>query len=120
MAFVLIVDDSNTMRQMVNFTLTDAGHQVVEASDASEAMQQLQLNKFDLVISDVNMPGMNGIDLVKEIRIMPEYKFTPVLVLTTESEQEIKQRGRAAGATGWIVKPFNPEVLLSVLGKVLG
>ena len=66
------------------------------------------------------MPGMNGIDLVKEIRTMPEYKFTPVLVLTTESEQEVKQRGRAAGATGWIVKPFNPEVLLSVLGKVLG
>ena len=92
----------------------------LESGDAAEAMQQLQLNNFDLVISDVNMPGMNGIDLVKEIRTMPDYKFTPVLVLTTESEQEIKQRGRAAGATGWIVKPFNPEVLLSVLGKVLG
>ena len=120
MAFILIVDDSNTMRQMVHFTLTEAGHEVIEARDAAEAMQQLQLNNFDLVISDVNMPGMNGIDLVKEIRTMPDYKFTPVLVLTTESEQEIKQRGRAAGATGWIVKPFNPEVLLSVLGKVLG
>lgn len=119
MALILVVDDSNTMRQMVNFTLSDAGHEVVEARDASEAMEQLQLNKFDLVISDVNMPGMNGIDLVREIRTMPEYKFTPVLVLTTESQQDIKQRGRAAGATGWIVKPFNPEVLLSVLGKVL-
>ncbi len=120
MALILVVDDSNTMRQMVTFTLTDAGHEVIEARDAMEAMQHLQGNKFDLVISDVNMPGMSGIELVKEIRANPDYKFTPILVLTTESQQEIKQRGRAAGATGWIVKPFNPEVLLSVLGKVLG
>jgi len=119
MALILVVDDSNTMRQMLSFTLTDAGHEVVEARDAAEAMEQLQLSEFDLVISDINMPGMNGIDLVREIRAMPEYKFTPVLVLTTESQQDIKQKGRAAGATGWIVKPFNPEVLLSVLGKVL-
>jgi two-component system, chemotaxis family, chemotaxis protein CheY len=119
MALILIVDDSNTMRQMVNFTLTDAGHEVIEARDAAEAMEQLQLNKFELIISDVNMPGMSGIDLVREVRNMPDYKFTPILVLTTESQQDIKQKGRAAGATGWIVKPFNPEVLLSVLGKVL-
>jgi two-component system, chemotaxis family, chemotaxis protein CheY len=119
MALILIVDDSNTMRQMVNFTLTDAGHEVVEARDAAEAMEQLQLNKFELIISDVNMPGMSGIDLVREVRNMSDYKFTPILVLTTESQQDIKQKGRAAGATGWIVKPFNPEVLLSVLGKVL-
>jgi two-component system, chemotaxis family, chemotaxis protein CheY len=120
MALILVVDDSNTMRQMVSFTLTDAGHEVVEARDAAEAMEQLQLTKFDLIISDVNMPGMNGIDLVREVRNIQDYKFTPILVLTTESQQEVKQRGRAAGATGWIVKPFNPEVLLSVLAKVLG
>ena len=119
MALILVVDDSTTMRQMVSFTLTSAGHDVVEAADGNEAVQAAGKNKFDLVITDVNMPGMNGIDLVRTLRGMPEGKFIPMLVLTTESEQSIKQRGREAGATGWIVKPFSPEVLLATLKKVL-
>lgn len=119
MALILVVDDSTTMRQMVSFTLTSAGHDVVEAADGNEAVQAASSNKFDLVITDVNMPGMNGIDLVRTLRGMPEGKFIPMLVLTTESEQSIKQRGREAGATGWIVKPFSPEVLLATLKKVL-
>lgn len=119
MALILVVDDSTTMRQMVSFTLTSAGHDVVEVADGNEAVQAASSNKFDLVITDVNMPGMNGIDLVRTLRGMPEGKFIPMLVLTTESEQSIKQRGREAGATGWIVKPFSPEVLLATLKKVL-
>jgi two-component system chemotaxis response regulator CheY len=107
------------MRQMVSFTLTSAGHDVIEASDGTEAVQVAGKHKFDLVITDVNMPGMNGIDLVRTLRGTPEGKFIPMLVLTTESEQSIKQRGREAGATGWIVKPFSPEVLLATLKKVL-
>jgi two-component system chemotaxis response regulator CheY len=118
-ALILVVDDSTTMRQMVSFTLTSAGHDVIEAADGTEAVQAAGKHKFDLVITDVNMPGMNGIDLVRTLRGAPEGKFIPMLVLTTESEQSIKQRGREAGATGWIVKPFSPEVLLATLKKVL-
>lgn len=119
MATILVVDDSTTMRQMVCFTLTSAGHDVVEAADGIEGVASARRGKFDLVITDVNMPGMNGIELVRTLRGLPEYKFTPMLVLTTESEQSIKQRGRDAGATGWIVKPFSPDVLLNTLAKVL-
>ena len=119
MAHILVVDDSNTMRQMVCFTLTSVKHTVEEAENGVEALKQAQTKKFDLVIADVNMPEMNGIDLVRALRGLPTYKFTPILMLTTESHQEKKQEGKAAGATGWIVKPFNPEALLSVLGKVL-
>ena len=119
MAHILIVDDSNTMRQMVSFTLTSVKHTVVEAENGVEALKQAQNNKFDLVIADVNMPEMNAIELVKALRELPPYKFTPILMLTTESQLEKKQEGKAAGATGWIVKPFNPEALLNVLGKVL-
>lgn len=119
MASILIVDDSTTMRQMVNFTLANAGHQVVEAADGNEAVEVAKSARFDLVISDVNMPGMNGIELVRTLRTMPDYKFVPMLMLTTESGQDIKQQGRQAGATGWIVKPFSPEVLLATLKKVL-
>ena len=119
MAHILIVDDSNTMRQMVSFTLTSVKHTVVEAENGVEALKKAQNNKFDLVIADVNMPEMNGIELVKALRELPSYKFTPILMLTTESQIEKKQEGKAAGATGWIVKPFNPEALLNVLGKVL-
>jgi len=107
------------MRQMVCFTLTSAGHSVVEAADGLQGVEQAKKAKFDLVITDVNMPGMNGIELVRALRALPDYKFIPMLVLTTESEQSIKQRGREAGATGWIVKPFSPEILLNTLGKVL-
>ena len=119
MASILVVDDSTTMRQMVTFTLTSVGHQVVEAADGNQAVEAAKKQRFDLVISDVNMPGMNGIDLVRTLRGIPDYKFIPMLVLTTESAQDVKQRGKEAGATGWIVKPFSPEVLLATLKKVL-
>ncbi len=119
MARILVVDDSTTMRQMVSFTLAEAGHEVTEAPDAIKALAEAKARKFDLVITDVNMPGMNGIDLVKTLRQVPECKFTPILVLTTESGQDVKSRGREAGATGWIVKPFSPEVLIQTLKKVL-
>jgi two-component system, chemotaxis family, chemotaxis protein CheY len=107
------------MRQMVSFTLTSAGHDVVEAADGQQGVEAAKQGKFDLVITDVNMPVMNGIELVRALRALPDYKFIPMLVLTTESDQSIKQRGREAGATGWIVKPFSPEILLNTLGKVL-
>ena len=119
MARILVVDDSTTMRQMVTFTLTSAGHQVIEAADGIEAVEAAKKGRFDLIISDVNMPGMNGLELVRALRAMPDYKFIPVLMLTTESGQDLKQRGREAGATGWIVKPFSPDVLLATLKKVL-
>lgn len=119
MAHILVVDDSNTMRQMVCFTLTSVKHTVTEAANGVQALQLAQGGKFDLVIADVNMPEMNGIDLVKALRALPAFKFTPILMLTTESHVEKKQLGKAAGATGWIVKPFNPETLLNVLTKVL-
>ena len=119
MAQILVVDDSTTMRQMVAFTLTSAGHEVTEAPDGNKALGLAKQRKFDLVITDVNMPGMNGIDLVQNLRGLPECKFIPILVLTTEAGAELKQKGKSAGATGWIVKPFNPEVLLDTLKKVL-
>ena len=119
MARILVVDDSTTMRQMVSFTLTDAGHEVTEAPDGLKALAEAKGKKFDLVITDVNMPGMNGLDLVKSLRALAEFKFTPILVLTTESGTDVKSRGREAGATGWIVKPFSPEVLIQTLRKVL-
>lgn len=117
---VLIVDDSVTMRDMVAFTLTGAGFRVVQAGDGNEAVGKLTNgSKPDLVVTDLNMPGMDGISLIREIRKMPTLKFTPILMLTTESSDDKKAEGRAAGATGWIVKPFNPEQFLKVLKKVL-
>lgn len=120
MASILAVDDSASMRQMVSFTLKGAGYQVVEACDGVEALNIAKQNKFDLVLSDVNMPNMNGIELVKELRQLADYKFTPVLMLTTESAGDMKIQGKQAGATGWIVKPFNPDQLLSTIKRVLG
>src|SRR5258705_7139999 len=119
MAAILVVDDSTTMRQMVAFTLTSAGHEVVEAPDGNKALAVAKTRKFDLVITDVNMPGMNGIDLVQSLRGLAECKFIPILVLTTEAGAELKQKGKNAGATGWIVKPFNPKGLVHQLKKVL-
>lgn len=119
MAHILVVDDSTTMRQMVSFTLTSASHSTAEAGSGVEALKVALEDKFDLVIADVNMPEMNGIELIKALRALPAYKFVPILMLTTESQAEKKLEGKAAGATGWIVKPFNPESLLTVLGKVL-
>ncbi len=120
MAKILTADDSASMRQMVSFTLKGAGYQVVEAVDGKDALQKAQVEKADLVLTDVNMPNMDGLTLVKELRTLPNYKFTPILLLTTESAIEKKQEGKSAGATGWLVKPFNPDQLLSTIKKVLG
>ena len=117
---VLVVDDSPTMRQMVAFTLTSAGYQVVEAGNGKEAVGKVNGGaKPDLVVTDLNMPEMDGITLIKEIRKMPALKFTPILMLTTEAADDKKKAGQAAGATGWIVKPFNPEQMMAVIKKVL-
>ncbi|HQY57506.1 MAG: response regulator [Nitrospira sp.] len=117
---VLVVDDSPTMRQMVAFTLTSAGYQVVEAGNGKEAVGKVTGGaKPDLVVTDLNMPEMDGITLIKEIRKMPALKFTPILMLTTEASDDKKKAGQAAGATGWIVKPFNPEQMMAVIKKVL-
>lgn len=115
---VLAVDDSKTMRDMVGFTLRNAGHEVLEAGDGQDALDKLGQDKVDLIITDVNMPRMDGITLIKELRQHPVHKATPILVLTTESDASKKNEGRAAGATGWIVKPFSPDKLLQVVSKV--
>ncbi|HET9130034.1 MAG TPA: response regulator [Terriglobia bacterium] len=116
----LIVDDSPTMRQMVAFTLTNAGFTVVEAQDGKDAVNKVAGGgKMDIVVTDLNMPEMDGIALIKELRKLSAFRFTPILMLTTESAAEKKQAGKEAGATGWIVKPFNPEVLLKTIAKVL-
>ncbi|NOZ53391.1 MAG: response regulator [Gammaproteobacteria bacterium] len=119
MANILAVDDSASMRQMVAFTLKGAGHNVTEAGDGQEALNLAKSNSYDLVLSDVNMPNMDGITLTKELRTLSSFKFTPILMLTTEAGLNKKQDGKSAGATGWIVKPFNPEQLLATIKKVL-
>jgi len=117
---VLVVDDSVSMRQMVAFTLKEGGFEVVEAGDGKEAVAKLNSGaKPILVIADLNMPNMDGIALIKEIRTMGVHKFTPILMLTTESAEAKKKEGQTAGATGWIVKPFNPDQLLQVIHTVL-
>jgi len=120
MANILAVDDSSSMRQMVTFTLKGAGHQVTEAADGQEALNKAKSQQFDLIITDVNMPVMDGITFIKNLRTEVNYKFTPMLMLTTESAADKKSQGKAAGATGWIVKPFNPDQLLNTVSKVLG
>jgi two-component system chemotaxis response regulator CheY len=119
MATILTVDDTASMRQMISFTLNSVGHEVLQACDGYEALKVLQGKKVDLVIADVNMPNMDGISLVKSLRAIAEYKFTPILMLTTESQESKRQQGKSVGATGWIVKPFNPEQLLTIVKKVL-
>jgi two-component system chemotaxis response regulator CheY len=119
MAKILAVDDSAAMRQMVGITLSGAGHEVEQAADGCEALQMAERARFDLVITDVNMPKMDGITLVRELRGLASYKYVPMLVLTTEATAERKQAGKAAGATGWLVKPFDPERLLATIAKVL-
>jgi two-component system chemotaxis response regulator CheY len=115
---VLTVDDSKTMRDMVGFTLRGAGFEVLEAEDGVRALAVLERAKVDLVITDINMPNMDGVTLVKRLRAQPGFKSTPILILTTESGEDKKIEGRAAGATGWIVKPFAPDKLLQVVNKV--
>jgi two-component system chemotaxis response regulator CheY len=116
---ILTVDDSATMRNMISFTLKSVGHTVIQASDGAEALKLLQGRGVDLIITDVNMPNMDGITLIRHLRAGPTSKSTPVLLLTTESSPEKKAAGRAAGATGWIVKPFQQDQLLAVVAKVL-
>ena len=116
---VLVVDDSASMRMMVAHTLTQSGFQVVESHDGNDALEKLAKQKFQLVITDLNMPKLDGIGLIKAIRAKPELRFMPVLMLTTEALQQRKLEGKAAGATGWLVKPFNPEQLLQTIAKVV-
>ncbi|NWJ42384.1 MAG: response regulator [Geothrix sp.] len=116
---ILTVDDSSTMRQMITFTLKGAGFDILEAGDGVEALEVAAGKKLALIVTDVNMPRMDGITLVQRLRALPEFKFTPILVLTTESDASMKMKGKEAGATGWIVKPFSPEKLLDVVNKVL-
>ncbi len=116
---ILAVDDSASMRQMVNFTLKGAGYEVVQAADGVEALEYARDHAVDLVLTDVNMPRMDGITLVRELRQLPTYRYVPMLVLTTESGQDKKMQGKQAGATGWIVKPFNPQQLLATIARVL-
>ncbi|MBN2804592.1 MAG: response regulator [Deltaproteobacteria bacterium] len=116
---ILIVDDSASIRQMISFTLKKAGYNIVEAVDGADAMKKLATAKVNMVITDLNMPNMNGIELIKNIRKNSTCRFAPVIMLTTESQDSKKQEGKAAGATGWIVKPFKPDQLISVVKKVL-
>ena len=116
---ILAVDDSASMRQMVSFTLKSAGYNVVEAVDGQDAWEKAGGRSFDLVLTDQNMPRMDGISLTKKLRESPQFKTTPILMLTTESSDQMKQAGRAAGATGWLVKPFDPTKLIEVIQKVI-
>ncbi len=116
---ILIVDDSSSVRTVVATALKGAGYEVLQAVDGKDALTKLTGVKINLIISDVNMPNMDGITLVKEIKKLPRYKFTPICMLTTESEQSKIQEGRAAGAKAWIVKPFQPPKLLDAVSKLV-
>ncbi len=115
----LVVDDSTSIRQMVAFTLKQAGFDVIEGAHGEDALKNVQGKPVDLVITDLNMPVMDGMTLIKNLRAKPLYKFTPILMLTTESQDAKKQEGKAAGATGWLVKPFDPDQLVATVRKVL-
>ena len=117
---IMTADDSASVRQMVAFTLQQSGHEVVQAVDGQDALAKLAGQRVDMLITDLNMPNLDGIELIKGARALPACKFIPIVMLTTESQDARKQEGKAAGATGWIVKPFKPEQLLAVVKKVLG
>ena len=119
MSSILAVDDSASMRQLIATTLKGAGHDVTEACDGEEALGKAKSKQFDLVVTDINMPKMDGLSLIKELRALANYKGTPILTLTTETSADKKQEGKAAGATGWITKPFDPDTLLNTIGKVI-
>ncbi len=116
---ILVVDDSASIRQVVSITLRGAGYDVVEASDGKVAISKLNGDKYHLIISDVNMPNMDGIELLKSIKANPKYKFTPVIMLTTESGQDKVAEGRSAGAKAWMVKPFQPKQMLDAVSKLV-
>lgn len=120
MASILITDDSIAMRQMVTFTLKEAQHNVVAAEDGAEALALAKQQAYDLVITDINMPNLDGVGLVKALRTLPSYQFTPILMLTTETDPTKKQAAKSAGATGWINKPFDPDKLLAAIRRLLG
>jgi two-component system chemotaxis response regulator CheY len=116
---ILIVDDSASVRQVVGIALRGAGYDVVEGADGRDALTKLDGSKFHLIISDVNMPNMDGITFVKEAKKLPAYKFTPIIMLTTESEESKKREGQAAGAKAWVVKPFQPAQMLAAVSKLI-
>lgn len=117
---ILTVEDSTSLREMISFVLKEAGYDVVEAKDGQDALSRLNETSVDMVITDLNMPVMNGIELTRSLRSSSAYKFIPIVFLTTESQEKKKQAAKEAGATGWIVKPFKPEKLLKVVKRVLG
>ncbi len=117
---IMTVDDSASVRQMVRFTLEEAGYGVVEAVDGKDAISKLSATPVQLVITDLNMPNMDGIQLIKGVRQSSTHRFVPIIMLTTESQDSKKQEGKQAGATGWIIKPFKPDQLKAVVKKVLG
>ncbi|MES2741386.1 MAG: response regulator [Pseudomonadota bacterium] len=117
---ILAVDDSSSLRQMVAFSLKAAGYQVVEAVDGQDGLEKAKLQTVDLVLTDQNMPRMDGLQLIALLRELPGYQKVPILMLTTESSDEMKGKGRAAGANGWLVKPFDPQRLIEVVKKVIG
>jgi two-component system chemotaxis response regulator CheY len=117
---ILTVDDSPSVRQMVRLTLSGAGYDIIEAGNGAEGLSKAQSSAVDMVVTDLNMPVMNGLSLIRELRKLPAYRGVPILFLTTESDPEMKQQAKAAGATGWITKPFQQDQLVAVVKKVLG
>jgi two-component system chemotaxis response regulator CheY len=117
---ILVVDDSASIRQMVAFTVKSSGYEVVEAVDGMDGLEKARSKSFNLILTDQNMPRMDGLTLVKSLRALPQYKTVPILMLTTESSDAMKAQGKAAGATGWLVKPFDPQKLIEVVKKVIG
>jgi two-component system, chemotaxis family, chemotaxis protein CheY len=117
---ILAVDDSGSMRRMVSFSLTSAGYDVVEAVDGTDALAKACERRVDLVLTDLNMPGMDGLALVRELRQTPGYERVPILVLTTEGSTDVKVKGRESGANGWLVKPFDPQQLVGVVARLVG
>lgn len=117
---ILAVDDSGSLRQMLSFSLKEAGYGVIEAVDGQDGLDKAKKHTVDLVLTDQNMPGMDGLSLIKALRAMKDYRSVPILMLTTESGDEMKAKGRAAGASGWLVKPFDPARLTEVVKKLIG
>ena len=116
---IMIIDDSASIRMVVSIALKKAGYEVIEAVDGRDALEKIKGRKINLIICDVNMPNMDGISFLKTVKQDPNYKFTPVIMLTTESQEAKKQEGRAAGAKAWVVKPFKPEQMLAAVEKLV-
>lgn len=116
---ILVVDDSTSMRQMVTMTLRNSGYDVTDAEDGQIGVDKAKADNFDAIVTDINMPNKDGLQLIAELRMQPNYKFKPIICLTTESSGDMKAKGKAAGATGWMVKPFSPDKLLATIKKVL-